>query len=124
DADGRVRRRTPHLHRLRAGAGGRGGAGPVRHRPGRTGPVRELQAVWRPLHRGPAVRSRRTADRGAPAADRADPASRGGAAMTDVQPPGAGQSAAASKSPAPDLDGRAPRPPVVRLRASMVKLVV
>lgn len=44
--------------------------------------------------------------------------------MSEVQPPGAGQSAAASKSPAPDLDGRAPRPPVVRLRASMVKLVV
>jgi len=29
-----------------------------------------------------------------------------------------------AKAPAPDLDGRAPRPPVVRLRSSMVKLVV
>lgn len=38
--------------------------------------------------------------------------------MSDLQPHGA------PKAPAPGLDGRAPRPPVVRLRASMVKLVV
>ncbi|CAM2832723.1 MULTISPECIES: TrbI/VirB10 family protein [Brevundimonas] len=44
--------------------------------------------------------------------------------MNDVQPPGVGQSAAAPKSPALELDGRAPRPAVVRLRSSMVKLVI
>ncbi len=42
--------------------------------------------------------------------------------MTGVQPRGEPQGA--PKASAPDLDGRAPRPPVVRLRGAMVKLVV
>ena len=42
--------------------------------------------------------------------------------MTGVQPRGEPQGV--PKASAPDLDGRAPRPPVVRLRGTMVKLVV
>jgi len=44
--------------------------------------------------------------------------------MSDRHFRGAGDPIAATKNPEPNLDGRAPRPPVVRLRASMVKLVV
>ena len=44
--------------------------------------------------------------------------------MSDLHSRGAGDPAFAPKGLAPDLDGRAPRPPVVRLRSSMVKLVV
>lgn len=44
--------------------------------------------------------------------------------MSDLHSRGAGDPAVAPKGSAPDLDGRAPRPPVVRLRSSMVKLVV
>ncbi|MNS54265.1 Type IV secretion system protein PtlG [compost metagenome] len=44
--------------------------------------------------------------------------------MSGRQVPGAGDPIPGPKGPEPDLDGRAPRPPVVRLRASMVKLVV
>lgn len=46
--------------------------------------------------------------------------------MSDLSPHGdpRGAPAGAPKVAAPGLDGRAPRPPVVRLRASMVKLVV
>ena len=38
--------------------------------------------------------------------------------------PSRGDPGGSAKAPAPGLDGRAPRPPVVRLRSSMVKLVV
>jgi len=44
--------------------------------------------------------------------------------MSDLHSRGAGDPSVAPKGAAPDLDGRAPRPPVVRLRSSMVKLVV
>ena len=44
--------------------------------------------------------------------------------MSEVKPARSSSSSAPCKSPAPDLDGRAPRPAVVRLRPSMVKLVV